>query len=269
MIFFFSRQIGLSPRGRRDSAAGRHAHHRPRRRLVGRRAQHPAARAGRRARPTNFTALRARRDILANSDIGVMFLNKDPNGGDYNRGFGADANFRFFRDLTLNFAGAKSAHAGVARARARATTGIRRAASAIAATCWKRGRCTRRSARASTTRWASCRASASTTSRRYLGAHLRSKKFVELDARDLPALPDRELHQAQRRRPRVALHGLALADHVPEQHVRRGRRQPERGSDRRAASPSTAGAASTSIRAATTSRNTSCSPTPTPRRRSR
>ena len=38
-------------------------------------------------------------------------------------------------------------------------------------------RCTRRSARASTTRWASCRASASTTSRRYLGAHLRFKKF--------------------------------------------------------------------------------------------
>ncbi len=58
---------------------------------------------------TNFTALRARRDILANSDVGVMFLNKDPQGGDYNRGFGADANFRFFRDLTMNFAGAKSA----------------------------------------------------------------------------------------------------------------------------------------------------------------
>jgi hypothetical protein len=38
-----------------------------------------------------------------------MFLNKDPKGGDYNRGFGADANFRFFRDLTVNVAGAKSA----------------------------------------------------------------------------------------------------------------------------------------------------------------
>ena len=50
-----------------------------------------------------------RRDILRNSDIGVMFLNKDPGGSDYNRGLGADANFRFFRDLTVNFAAAKSA----------------------------------------------------------------------------------------------------------------------------------------------------------------
>jgi hypothetical protein len=38
-----------------------------------------------------------------------MFLNKDPQGSNYNRGFGADVNFRFFRDLTLNFAGARSA----------------------------------------------------------------------------------------------------------------------------------------------------------------
>ena len=57
---------------------------------------------------TNFTALRVRRDLLANSDVGLMLLNKDPKGGDYNRAFGADANFRFFRDLTLNFATARS-----------------------------------------------------------------------------------------------------------------------------------------------------------------
>ncbi|HWI18211.1 MAG TPA: hypothetical protein VNT81_10720, partial [Vicinamibacterales bacterium] len=57
---------------------------------------------------TNFTALRLRRDILANSDVGVMFLNKDPKGSDHNRGFGADANFRFLGDLTMNLAVAKS-----------------------------------------------------------------------------------------------------------------------------------------------------------------
>jgi hypothetical protein len=108
MIFFFSRQIGLSPTG--DAIpllAGT--------RLTGRvgdwsigalniqqqdKGTSPA---------TNFTALRLRRDILANSDIGVMFLNKEPSGSDYNRGIGADVNFRFFRDLTLNFAAAKSA----------------------------------------------------------------------------------------------------------------------------------------------------------------
>ena len=107
MIFFFSRQIGLSPTG--DAIpilAGT--------RLTGRvggwsmgalniQQQEQGA-----SPSTNFTALRFRRDILRNSDIGVMVLNKEPGGKDYNRGFGADANFRFFRDLTVNFAGAKS-----------------------------------------------------------------------------------------------------------------------------------------------------------------
>ncbi len=109
MIFFFSRQIGLSPRG--DAIpllAGS--------RITGRvggwsvgalNIQQQRQKDG--SPSTNFTALRARRDILANSDIGVMFLNKDPQGGDYNRAFGADANFRFFRDLTVNVAGARSA----------------------------------------------------------------------------------------------------------------------------------------------------------------
>ena len=44
---------------------------------------------------TNFTALRVRRDILANSDIGAVFLNKDEDGARYNRVTGVDANFRF------------------------------------------------------------------------------------------------------------------------------------------------------------------------------
>jgi hypothetical protein len=108
MIFFFSRQIGLSPQG--DAIpllAGT--------RLTGRvggwslGALNIQQREKDLSPSTNFTALRARRDILANSDIGVMMLNKDPSGSDHNRAFGADANFRFFRDLTLNFAAAKSA----------------------------------------------------------------------------------------------------------------------------------------------------------------
>ncbi|MEO7135112.1 MAG: DUF5916 domain-containing protein [Vicinamibacterales bacterium] len=108
MIFFFSRQIGLSPIG--DAIpllAGT--------RLTGRVGGWSVGALNIQQREkdispsTNFTALRGRRDILANSDIGVMLLNKDPNGSDYNRAFGADVNFRFFRDLTMNFAGAKSA----------------------------------------------------------------------------------------------------------------------------------------------------------------
>ncbi len=44
---------------------------------------------------TNFTALRLRRDIQANSDIGAVLLNKDEAGTGYNRVAGVDANFRF------------------------------------------------------------------------------------------------------------------------------------------------------------------------------
>ena len=108
MIFFFSRQIGLSPIG--DSIpllAGT--------RLTGRvgdwsvGALNIQQREKNLSPSTNFTALRMRRDILRNSDIGVMMLNKEPQGDHYNRAFGADVNFRFFRDLTMNFAGAKSA----------------------------------------------------------------------------------------------------------------------------------------------------------------
>jgi hypothetical protein len=44
---------------------------------------------------TNFTALRFNRAVLANSDVGVMLLNKDERGEGYNRVGGLDANFRF------------------------------------------------------------------------------------------------------------------------------------------------------------------------------
>jgi hypothetical protein len=56
---------------------------------------------------TNFTAVRVRRDILANSDIGAVLLNKEENGAGYNRVTGVDANFRF-GFLTLNGYAAKT-----------------------------------------------------------------------------------------------------------------------------------------------------------------
>jgi len=43
----------------------------------------------------NFTALRARLDLLANSDVGVVLLNKEESGPRFNRVAGVDANFRF------------------------------------------------------------------------------------------------------------------------------------------------------------------------------
>ena len=51
---------------------------------------------------SKFTALRLRRNVLANSDIGVIVLNKEANGPSYNRVVGTDANFRFFENLDLN-----------------------------------------------------------------------------------------------------------------------------------------------------------------------
>ena len=107
MVFFFSRQIGLSPTG--DSipiVAGT--------RLTGRAGEYSIGALNIQQQEqgtspaTNFTALRLRRNVLANSDVGVMFLNKESAGPDFNRGIGADANFRFFKDLTFNLAVAKT-----------------------------------------------------------------------------------------------------------------------------------------------------------------
>jgi len=51
---------------------------------------------------TNFTIGRLRRDVLQNSDVGVIFVNKAESGDYYNRTYGADANFRFFNALELS-----------------------------------------------------------------------------------------------------------------------------------------------------------------------
>jgi hypothetical protein len=51
---------------------------------------------------TNFTVARVRRDILRQSDIGGIFVNKQEVDGSYNRTFGFDSNFNFFRYLDIN-----------------------------------------------------------------------------------------------------------------------------------------------------------------------
>ena len=48
---------------------------------------------------TNFTATRFRRDILSGSNIGLIFLNRQSSQpDDFNRAYGADANFLFFQN---------------------------------------------------------------------------------------------------------------------------------------------------------------------------
>ncbi len=104
-ILFFSRRIGLSGDGdalpilagtRITGHAGEYS--------VG--ALNIQQRESGLSASTNFTAFRLRRNVLANSDVGVMVLNKEAIGAGYNRFAGADANFRFFKNLNVNaFAG--------------------------------------------------------------------------------------------------------------------------------------------------------------------
>ncbi|MET0216021.1 MAG: DUF5916 domain-containing protein, partial [Vicinamibacterales bacterium] len=107
MILFFSRQIGLSESGSAIPILGGT-------RLTGRAGGYSMGALNIQQREdgitpsANSTALRLRRDGLAASDIGVMFLNKEVSGPHFNRVFGADANFRFFQRLDVNFAGAKT-----------------------------------------------------------------------------------------------------------------------------------------------------------------
>jgi len=51
---------------------------------------------------TNFSVMRYRRNILAKSDVGAMFVNKDDAGAAYNRTYGVDANFRLMRYLEVS-----------------------------------------------------------------------------------------------------------------------------------------------------------------------
>ena len=51
----------------------------------------------------NYAVARLRRNVLANSDVGVIFTNRQAaEGKDYNRAWGADANFKFWQNLDLN-----------------------------------------------------------------------------------------------------------------------------------------------------------------------
>jgi len=52
---------------------------------------------------TNFTVLRVKRNILKNSEVGALFINKDSNRpGEFNRTFGVDANFRVWENFRIS-----------------------------------------------------------------------------------------------------------------------------------------------------------------------
>ena len=63
---------------------------------------------------SNYTVVRVRRDVFGSSDIGAIVLSREPSGDsdDFNRVAGVDANFRFFKSLSLNGFRRAVGHAG-------------------------------------------------------------------------------------------------------------------------------------------------------------
>jgi hypothetical protein len=112
-VLFFSRNIGLSPTiGAVPILGGT--------RLTGRVGSYEVGflnmqqRAYKDSAATNFTVGRLKHNILANSDVGVMILDKEiQDSPRFNRVFGADANFRFGQFTTVNAFVTKSTAPGV------------------------------------------------------------------------------------------------------------------------------------------------------------
>ncbi|HUU35749.1 MAG TPA: DUF5916 domain-containing protein, partial [Vicinamibacterales bacterium] len=116
LLLFFSRRIGLTDSGaqvplygglRVTGRAGKFG--------LGALSMQSESDSGQRGQ--NYSVVRARRDILGNSDIGAIVLSRQPSGGsdDFNRVAGVDANFRFFRYLSFNGFAARSDSPGETR----------------------------------------------------------------------------------------------------------------------------------------------------------
>jgi len=114
MIFFFSRRVGLSEEGNAIPILGGT-------RLTGRMGRFEMGflniqqkefglpGTSNFLRGTNFTVGRLKRNVLGNSDIGVMMVNKEmQDSAHFNRVVGVDANFRFGQNLSVNSFLAKS-----------------------------------------------------------------------------------------------------------------------------------------------------------------
>ena len=101
LIPFFSRRIGVSDDGRLIPILGGA-------RLTGRAGRYRLGVISmqtdefRNTPSTNFSVVRLRRDLFRGSDIGLLFINKLQAASQFNRTYGADANFRFFKYLDLS-----------------------------------------------------------------------------------------------------------------------------------------------------------------------
>ncbi len=116
LLLFFSRRIGLTATGAQQPLYGGV-------RLTGRagayglgfmtmQSEEDGGRPG-----NNYTVARVRRDIFKSSDIGAIVLSREPAGdsSDFNHVAGVDANFRFFKNLSINSFAARSSTPGETR----------------------------------------------------------------------------------------------------------------------------------------------------------
>ena len=113
LLLFFSRRIGLAPDGSptaipagvrlTGTAAG-----------VGVGALSMQTRASATTPATNYSVARLRRNLFAGSDVGVIAMSRQATdrGGDYNRVYGGDANFRLFGRIDWNSYFVRSATPG-------------------------------------------------------------------------------------------------------------------------------------------------------------
>ncbi len=63
---------------------------------------------------SNYSVLRVKRDVLSRSTVGGFFLNRETAGsGDFNRVYGVDTNFVFFRHFTIGGLVGKSSSPGI------------------------------------------------------------------------------------------------------------------------------------------------------------
>ena len=103
LLLFFSRRIGLNAAGEQEPLHGGV-------RLTGRAGAFGVgvmtlqSEGDAETPSTNYTVVRVRRDVLKTADIGAIVLSRQPSGNsdDFNRVAGIDANFRFFRSLSIN-----------------------------------------------------------------------------------------------------------------------------------------------------------------------
>ena len=114
LLLFFSRRIGLNDAGEQEPLYGGV-------RLTGRAGGFGLGLMTMQSkeedgRPSNnYTVARVRRDLFRSSDVGAIFLSRQPSGSsdDFNRVAGVDANFRFFKSLSINGFSARSESPGV------------------------------------------------------------------------------------------------------------------------------------------------------------